>query len=245
MQANLDPERIELMDRYLDKQLNGDELISFEYELEHDPEMFCELEDYRLFRDRLQAYTQAPKKIESFEKQSHFVKKHFVVQSILLVSVSLFVSFALIFSALLLRTNNDLLYSDNYLPLTDAQLNASGSLAVDFINGNYADVVASRQNRSNIPAADKLLLANAYLKLNEPEKAIPLLEDIETGYNNGYNNLSLHNASTYYLAMAYLLNHEEAKALSLFEQIHQDKTHPYHQVAGNWFLLKLKFLVYF
>lgn len=53
MQANLTPQKIELMDRYLDHELSDMELELFEKELSSDPAMLRELRDYTVFRDKL------------------------------------------------------------------------------------------------------------------------------------------------------------------------------------------------
>lgn len=57
MHANLTPEKIELMDRYLDHELSDQETEAFEKELAERPGMLGELREYTLFRNNLNFIT--------------------------------------------------------------------------------------------------------------------------------------------------------------------------------------------
>lgn len=57
MQANLTPEKIDLMDRYLDHALSDQETEAFEKALEEQPGMLGELREYSMFRSNLHFIT--------------------------------------------------------------------------------------------------------------------------------------------------------------------------------------------
>ncbi|MFS8617101.1 MAG: zf-HC2 domain-containing protein [Solitalea sp.] len=57
MHANLTPEKIDLMDRYLDHELSDQETEAFEKALEEQPEMLGELREYSMFRNSLRFIT--------------------------------------------------------------------------------------------------------------------------------------------------------------------------------------------
>ena len=57
MHANLTPEKIELMDRYLDHELSDQETEAFEKELAERPGMLGELREYTQFRNNLNFIT--------------------------------------------------------------------------------------------------------------------------------------------------------------------------------------------
>lgn len=70
MQANLTPEKIELMDRYLDHELSDQELEAFENELAERPGMLRELREYTLFRSTLTFMTS--------QQETHEVRRPFL-----------------------------------------------------------------------------------------------------------------------------------------------------------------------
>lgn len=108
MQANLTPEKIELMDRYLDHQLSDQEVEAFEKELAERPALLGELQEYTLFRNNLNFITshkdlsEVNKAYPKYKNPKSKIVKLLRVITWLLLVLTLFIGY-LIFS------RNDLL----------------------------------------------------------------------------------------------------------------------------------------
>ncbi|HEY9560797.1 MAG TPA: hypothetical protein VIR29_08430 [Anseongella sp.] len=103
MQANLTPEKIELMDRYLDHQLSDQEAKAFEMELEQKPGMMGELREYTIFRNNLsyittpRDYGEVNRAWQKYRNPRSKIVKLLRVITWLLVILTLFIGY-LIFS---------------------------------------------------------------------------------------------------------------------------------------------------
>lgn len=108
MQTNLDPEKIELMDRYLDHQLKGRALHAFERELANDPELMRELKDYNRFRNSLRSFTggdgwdyfylpETRKDIRGRQKRSNFFKAILIILAVAGIILLSLLAYILVF----------------------------------------------------------------------------------------------------------------------------------------------------
>jgi len=230
-------ENIDLIERYLDEDLDPAELERFNRKLEKDPEfrrLFSEMD--RLVEGiRISARkTTLEEKLENLEKSLPFRKlqkeetpvislrervwkyKGAIAAAIALLFVATFVLVTQDFS-----TDPGELYAESFEPFPNVgQGNTRSGEKKDDQQRAYAYYDMGRYeealkifNQIDMDTADKLYAANAYMAVGDFEKAIPLLEQV----NERGSGLSIQ--AKWFLALCNLKNENLATARSLFSEL--------------------------
>ncbi|HYC29395.1 MAG TPA: hypothetical protein VEB42_11270 [Chitinophagaceae bacterium] len=136
------------------------------------------------------------------------------------------------------------LYQSKYETYTlSTSRDATGSSATEqaYRNHDMAQVIALYESNAPKYAEDFFLAGQAYLALDNPQKAIAAFEMLLK--SNAVMPFKPYQDDTeYYLALAWLKAGRADKALPLFEKIHNEPAHAYHDQVSGWYLTKLRWL---
>jgi tetratricopeptide (TPR) repeat protein len=240
----------DLLIRYLDGELEGEELQFIKNILASNPELLEELENLRLAREAVGSYG-LRKKIQAIhlEMMQELKQKtsprtgvtRMIFQYSFRVAAVLIILFGISTLYQYYTGTPEKLFSDKFQAFELRELRgASGNhLDEQYKAGNMGAVITKFNSLSNPLAEDYFLAGNAFLSSRQPNKAIEAFIDLQQ-INKSSNQHLFEDDTEYYLALAYLDNGQVAQALPIMEKIHADQNHPYNRQVGNWFILKLK-----
>jgi tetratricopeptide (TPR) repeat protein len=243
----------ETLIQYLDGELQGEELESFNKNLENNPLLREELENLQLAREAIWRYGLKSRigSIHSEVMTEMNLKKpvkagviKMYVQTGLRIAAVLIVLIGVSAIYQYLTATPEKLFGENYQPYTIHEMRGEpggSKLEEKYKAGNMDSVILEFNSLSVAKPEDYILAGVAFLQNNQPEKAIKTFQvliqknaDDKTDY--------FEDDAEYYLAMSYLRNREPAKALPILKKIQADPGHPYHNIVSKWFMLKVKSL---
>ncbi len=242
----------ELLIRFIDGELENDELIALKEQLNTDNSLAAELENLRYAKDAIKSYgirntvaavhSEMMKELNTTKtiarvislKQILKYSSRIAAMAILVLGIAMLYQY---FSA-----TPDQLFRNNYNAFVLHE--SRGSTDVSALEQPYksGDMKTTMKifNQLNSPTAeDYFLNGNAALQSGNPSAAIKSFLALQQK-NKSENTHLFEEDTQYYLALAYLQNNDAASALPIFENIHADNKHPYYRQAGSWFITKLK-----
>lgn len=240
--------------RFIDGDLEKDEIVLLEKDLATNPDRQLELENLRSARmavSRLglqqhvaSIHVEMMKELNAEQndnvRQLSPVRK--ITQFTLRIAVGLLV---LIIAGGLYQyftVSPDSLFNEKYASYSIGT--SRGNTQQTTIEQHYAqkkyDLVITDFEAMAAPAVkDHFYAGMAYINSSNIDKAIQNLSAVITK-NATFNTGEFQDDAEYYLALSYLKQKDFDKALPLFEKIHADKLHLYHDKVGYWFLQEVK-----
>lgn len=224
MKLDLTPEEFELIDDYLQNELQGANLIAFEHQLKHDVVLQEKVKELQLLQLAI-AESSLEADLETFYKQQpiHKLKdtKSFSLKIIALaVSMTLIIGFAFYY---FLLQNKQALYTQYYKP-DPGLITAMGSsdqyefqkAMVEYKNGEYNSAIEAWKNQLKTnPQNDTLLyfLGAAYQANRNKDSAASYLLKVANFPNSAF-----HNDANWYLGLIYIQNKQKDKAVEYLKR---------------------------
>jgi tetratricopeptide (TPR) repeat protein len=242
----------EILIRYLDGELQGEELEGLKKNLANNQSLREELDNLQLAQEAARRYGLKSKISDIHKEMMLEVKQDKPVKSAV---IKMFIQTGLRVAAVLVvliglsalyqyfTTSPEKLFNDNYNPYVIHEMRGEGNshLQEKYKMGKM-DSVILEFNSLIAPEPEEYILAGiAFLENNQPEKAIKTLQELiqkNTASKTDY----FEDDAEYYLAMSYLKNGQPEKALPILEKIKADPRHPYNSKLSKWFILKVKSL---
>jgi tetratricopeptide (TPR) repeat protein len=231
----------ELLVRYLDGELEGEEKLRLEEQIAADKSLQEELENLKLARDAVRLYGLA-QKISGIHRQMTeemkptaparpmdsarrmFRYSMAVAASVLLVYIGIEAYNYLTLTPEKIFTRN---YQGYALPTLRDEAPAS-AIEKAYREKNYRQVIALYEQLSPENDIESVFLAGmARLELSETEKAIEQLQKV-LSLNRAAGTAIKKDAAEYYLALAYLRNRNYQASLGLLQKIKNDPQHLYY-----------------
>ncbi|MEP7141956.1 MAG: hypothetical protein ABI707_03745 [Ferruginibacter sp.] len=243
----------ELLIRYLDDELEGEQLEAVKKSIAENSAAREELENLRLAKEAIKSYG-LKNKIGAIhtemmrELNKNVASKKGMVKNIFQYSMRIAAAVILItglsVSYQYFTASPGKLFDENFeaFNLHETRGAAVSPLENIYKNGNMQAVIQQFSTLTDPQPPDYFLAGNAFLSTQQPGKAIQAFLTLQL--RNKTNNTHYFEEDTeYYLALSYLINKELPRAVPLFEKIHADKNHPYHKKISSWFLNKLHRLI--
>lgn len=238
--------------KYLDNEMSPEEKITFEERLFTDPLLNSRLERFRLAKEAVKYHGihQQVTGVRAIWEEKNAAGKMVVTSK--LTSVRTMARYALAAAAVLLvfflirglsgsSYSADNIYQDTYigyqLSNPRSQNNGLNKLEAAYQQDKFQEVV-SLGKQDALSQKDQLLLAIAFLKLNDSPSAITTLQALEQSKDHTYQQ-----DAAFYLGLAYLKNKNYDKALVLFTRINKDASHLYHKQVTDKTLRNLESLL--
>lgn len=202
---------IELIDLYLEGNLNDDDHASFLEKVENDPE-------FRSYVDfQKQVITQI--KTDAFESSvKQYLNKKVSKPSIILRPwfISGIAASIIFIAGLFYVLNNDqdlyFSYFEPYPDLVSTRIGNSGNLAMSYYNSqNYIEAINEFNSKESLSELEKLYLGISYLGINQTSKAETVfIQLLDTKQKQ---------QARWYLALNYLAQGNDEKCISILNQI--------------------------
>jgi len=201
----------ERIDQYLDGELSGNELQTFESQISNDPQLEEELMANVLLREALESDVQADMRanIKNWRKENHEQNTGLTIRKIIVrlaAAASVLLVFGLAIGNLILpQYSNDAIAESVYIPETDLSGAVKGQTAdvldqalLAFENENYDKAMAGFKQ---YPDNDKAIygLAQSYFLTNQFDAAIVSFSELLDRGNMNYKE-----SAEYYLLLSYL-----------------------------------------
>ena len=243
----------ETLIRYLDGELQGEELEILKKNLASDQSLREEFENLQLAREAARRFGLKSKINDIHSEMMPEMKANnpgrarvikMFVQTSLRVAAVLIVLIGLSALYQYFTASPEKLFSENYQPYAMHEMRgeSGNSRLQEKYKMGKMDSVILEFNSLSAPKPEEYILAGiAFLENNQPEKAIKTLQELiqkNTDSKTDY----FEDDAEYYLAMSYLKNREPEKALPILEKIQADPRHPYNGKLSKWFILKVKSL---
>lgn len=243
----------ELLTKYLDGELKGEQLENLELRIKEDDNLQQELEDLKISMEAIKSYG-LYKKVSSihldmmkeFRQQPlpQIGRANIFIKNTLKIAAAIFIILGSTLLYQYITLSPQSLFRDNFQAFTlhENRGNEIGSpLEQQYKLANYPQVIKLFQQLSAKTIQDYFIAGNSYLKRDNPAEAAKCF--LSVGEINKTQQSHLYeDDAEYYLAMSYLENNEPTKAFPIFEKIHADKSHLYHTKVSAWFLRKLHWL---
>ena len=243
----------DLLIRYLDGELSGEEKHILEQRLSQNQDLQRELESLQLAREAVKTYG-LKKQVSDIHR---IMKKELKAPVRQMSSGRRFARYSLAIAASLLiiiiailgynfyTLSPNKVYSSNYQPyelstLRDGEENSS-ALENAYRNKDYKEVVRLSREQQNPSATDEFLTAMALVELKNYSAAIENYRQV-LATNQAAGTDIMRTETEYYLALAYVRNKDYDQALELMNKIHDDPTHPYHERITGKLIRKVKML---
>lgn len=248
MSNNITPD---ILIQYLDDELDPDYRLYVESQVAADPALQQLLERLRTAREAFVQYARKDA-VTNIHRQVMQERKHppARVATINWVRVTLRVAAVVLLLVVIggivqySLLDADRLYSSHYtqytlsIPRDDSS--ASG-LQQAYRNGDMQGVIELYEKRAAGQTIEHFLAGQAYLSLNDPQKAVAAF-DAQLTANESLPLKPYQDDSEYYLALAYLKAGNTGKALPIFEKINREPSHIYNREVSGWFLTQLRWL---
>jgi tetratricopeptide (TPR) repeat protein len=241
----------ELLIRYLDGELTGNEKIEFENRLSADKLLQEEFQSLQLTRESVRSYG-LKQKVAAIHEQmmdelSTPVRKISSTRRFVQYSLAIAASLLLIFISIQAYTfftlSSDKLFSQNYRSYELNTVRSSGTepTAIEkaYQEKQFNEVVTLSENSNDIKI--NFLAAMANMELKNTSKAIEGYKKVIT-LNQATNTNMFKDEAEYYLSLALVQNKDYREALPLMQKIHDDPNHLYHEKVSSKFIRKVKWL---
>lgn len=247
MSNNITPD---MLIQYLDNELPPQDRLLVESALSADAALQQQLERLKLAQQAFKMYArqQQVSSIHSEMMKEKPLKARAPVRTlgrvmrvaaliIVLALVAGLVQYSLLDAERLYRS-----HYESYTLGTPRDATKASTLEQAYRNNDMALVVSLYESNAAKQPADDFLAAQAYLALDNPQKAIAAFE-AQLKANAAANFKPYQDDGEYYLALAWLKAGRTGKALPLFEKIHDEPSHAYHNEISSWYLTKLRWLM--
>jgi tetratricopeptide (TPR) repeat protein len=271
MESDAEMERWEQIEAYLDGEMGEEERQTFEERLRQDDGLAQALERARIgrlavrqygLRNTLQSvHAQAMAARQPVEMQTaaapsvadvpvpparvrplwHYASRLAASVVILLVAFAAFQFFTL--SADLLTQGREMYVAQTSRGGEADEIRAQ--LQTAYAQGDYQKFIQLYESQPAVSGTEQnetnLMAGNAYLALNQPQKAAACFRQIQVA-NAASAEKPFEEDAEYYLALSLLKQNRIAEAQLLFAQIRQDSEHPYHSQVSWWWMQQLQWL---
>ena len=235
---------LELLDKYLDGELDSSEKRDLERRISEDQALKSELEILRISRDAIRTkalkdrvkklhQTLMPEirddkaKVVSINRKNKFFKLAMSVAASVIIVVAGF--FAYQYST----ANADKLYSQQFLSyeLPVTRSSGDGMTKIDslYLSGSYGKVIEYFNSLTQKNIRDYFLTAMSYLHTDKFNEAIDLFQYIVNKNNNQQGEKYFEQETDFYLSLAYLKIGEFTKCKALFIKMRENPKHLYHK----------------
>jgi tetratricopeptide (TPR) repeat protein len=238
--------------RYLDGELRGEELKSFENTLAQSIDLQEELNKLVMARDAVRSYglreqvaathkemmqelNSSPRGASTGKTRSLFSSAIGIAASFLLILLSFCIyQYATVSSSKLFTSN----YQAYNLSVSRDNEQAS-ELERSFAIKDFGRFQQEFANQKIHTVKENFLAGQVFLSIGQLRRAIDLFSEVS--HNASEDNL-LKDDAEYYLALTYLKNDQPEDAMKIFRQIKKDKSHLYHDEVSNLLIFKLGIL---
>ena len=248
---NSTPDMNELLVRYLDAELAGEEKEQLEKQLATDPSLQEELQNLQLAREAVRVYGIKQKvaavhsqMMEKFQAPVRTISsQRRIIRYSLAIATSVLLIFIGIESYVFFTLSPNKLFSENYhsYELSTARSGATEPTPVEkaYKDKNYNEVISLTEKSQDIEenflaGMSRLELKNIPNAIEDYKKVIALNDAAKTNI--------LKDEAEYYLVLAYISNKEYGSALELMNKIHNDPNHLYHEKITRKLIRKVKML---
>ena len=241
-----------LLIRYMDGELENDELKSVTEKLATDNSLAAELENLRYAKDAVKLYglktsirsihTEMMKELNTPKAAAPVIGMRQILKYSSRIAAIAIIVLGITALYQYFSATPEQLFRNNYESFTVHEtrgVSDVSSLEQPYKRGDLKATMALFNQLKDPNAEDYFLNGNAALQAGSPSEAIQSFLALQQKNKSGNTHL-FEEDTEYYLALAYLHNNDAASALPLFESIHADSNHPYHSKVGSWFLRKLK-----
>jgi tetratricopeptide (TPR) repeat protein len=251
MNNNITPE---MLIRYLDNELDASQRQLIESQLPTDPGLQQQLERLQLAK---QAFTQFARRqqVSSIHAEMmrdlpsaqakpvapvRYLRATMRIAALLLVLILIagVVQYSLLDADRLYRS-----HYDAYTLGTTRDNTNIPPLEQAYRRNDMQQVIALYESSADSrQPADHFLAGQAYLAIDNPQKAITAFE-AQLQANESRTPKPYQDDAEYYLALAWVKSGRADKALPLFQQIHDQKAHAYNREVSSWYLMQLRWLL--
>jgi tetratricopeptide (TPR) repeat protein len=246
---NEDSTYTDLLIQYLDGELSGEELESFEKKLAESEVLRGELENLALAKQAVRRYglkneislihgemieDMKTKTLPRSPVRKMIFQYAFRVAAILIVLIGLSAVYQY------LTVTPDKLFTENFhvFDLHETRGATGTNIENAYKKDDMEAVLLEFRQLKNPQAGDFFLAGNAFLTTHQPAKAVEAFDSVRQ-INQSHKTHIFEEDAEYYLALSYLANKEPARAYPIFEKIHADAAHPYNKEVSAWFLRKV------
>lgn len=235
---------LELLDKYLDGELDNVEKRDLERRIQEDPRLKNELEILRISRDafRTKALRERVKKLHQTlipEIQADDTKvvpmdrKNRVFKVAMSVAASVIIVIASFIVYQYSTVSADKLYAQQFLsyelPVTRSNADEITTIDSLYLSGSYAQVIEYFNSLSQKGVRDYFLTAMSYLHIEKFNEAIGLFQYIVDKNNNTAGEKYFEQETDFYLSLAYLKTGDFGRCKELFAKMKADPKHIYHK----------------
>jgi tetratricopeptide (TPR) repeat protein len=240
----------ELLIKFLDRELEGNELKSLQEQLNANPELKEQLDRLRLSQEALRSFG-LKMKIAGIhaemmdQKPRHSNISRGITRKIFTYTVRIAAMVILVMGIAVMyqyfSASSQSLFEEKYRPFMLSQSRGSTAIGIEtaYKNGNWPEVLKIFSETTVPDGATLFLAGNAFLHTGNSAKAIKCFQDLQQ-INNQYRTHIYEEDTEFYLALAYLAHQDPRSALPIFEKIEQDQGHPYHGRVSGWYLQRLR-----
>ena len=235
---------LELLDKYLDGELDNTEKRDLERRMQEDPGLKNELEILRISRDavRTKALRERVKKLHQtlipeihadetkvvpIGRKNRFFKVVTGVAASVIIIIASFVVYQ--YSTV----SADKLYAQQFLSyeLPVTRSDADGITTIDslYLSGSYAKVIEYFNALNQKGVRDYFLTAMSYLHIEKFDEAIALFQHIVDKNNSAAGERYFEQETDFYLSLAYLKTGDFSKCKELFAKMKANPKHIYHK----------------
>lgn len=235
----------DLLIRYMDGELTGEELITFEAALQQDAALQAELDDLNLAKKVVEHYG-LQQQVKAVHRQmiTERVKRPVVSLKYVLRIAAIFLFCILSFGTYqyINLSPSAIFPADEPAFALNTERGTTTSSAIEkaYRQQDYSSVISKFESETHPGATEQFLAAQSYRALHRPGKAISIFKSM----NNQIAASTYQDDIDYYLGLSYLENNEPSAANVLLEKIYTDKDHLYHDRVDKFTLLKLKLYIF-
>ena len=238
----------ELLIRYMDGELQGEDLSQLENRLKAERSLQEELLTLELARDSIRHFG-LKNRVNDIHRQIIPQLRQNRPPGLVrrLVRNSLKIAAAVVFILIVagiysnINLSSEQLFKSHYTGYnirSSRGTDTNSALEDNYKRNRMAEVITTFKTIKNPSAFEYFLTGNAFLQTDQPGEASKyFMNALQKRENDSLQNI--HEDAEYYLAMSYLKNNEVDKALPIFEKIHSENNHPYHNKVDYWFLKQL------
>jgi len=238
-----------LLMRYLDGELTGDEKLALEQRLLTDGELKDQLTSLQVAVQAIRqlgttqkvstVHTEMMTELKSKKGEAKVVSFGKIIRYTMTVAASLFILFIGYKVYLGAQLSPEKLYSESFVDF-NVSVSRGGTTTVSEIEKNYQQknytAIVNATRSFHLDAKDSLLIGLSYLHTDAASKAISFFHAISISESD------FRQDAEFYLSLAYLKNRSYEKALPLMQKIAADPAHLYHGQLNDDVIEKVKTL---
>jgi len=241
----------ELLTKYLDGELDDEQLKKLEIRIKEDNNLQQELDNLKISLEAIKSYGLHQKvslihssMMKELIPVPYIGRYNKFIKNTLRIAATVIIILGSMFLYQYITLSSQSLYRNNFQAYTlhENRGNENQSpLEQQYKLAHYSMVTELFQQLQTKTIQDYFIAGNAYLQQNNSTEAMKCFLSVQE-INKLQQTHLFEDDTEYYLAMSYLQYNEPAKAFPIFEKIHDDKNHLYHNKVSGWFLRKLHWL---